>query len=376
MKSARAFVLGVLSFLVLHSVAGANDLRTLRPGHRVKLLTQNLYIGADVFRLLQADTPEEIPFIVSELFQTIVDSDFPERAAALAELIRWQRPDLIAVQEAVLIARLTPTVPPQFQVLDYLGELLAALAARGLKYQVVAAVNNTDITLPAFNPFAPGGLDFVRLIDRDAILALPAVQVSRPDARNYAAFLEIPTPGGPLRLLRGFTAVDARVRGESYRLVNTHLEVKGEQIHPSIAFVQAAQAHELILRLSGERLPILLVGDFNSSPVDPVIPPLIPPYVQLRAAGYVDVWERRIGPADPGFTCCQEETLMNPESILDQRIDLVFARNRFPFFPVIGPVFAEVIGEEPEDKTPSGLWASDHAGVFGRLRIPRIGIPE
>jgi hypothetical protein len=45
----------------------------------------------------------------------------------------------------------------------------------------------------------------------------------------------------------------------------------------------------------------------------------------------------------------------------DERIDVIFS--------LIPPVRvkANVLNNNPEDKTPSGLWPSDHATVVGRL---------
>ena len=32
-----------------------------------------------------------------------------------------------------------------------------------------------------------------------------------------------------------------------------------------------------------------------------------------------------------------------------------------------------IVGEESQDRTPSGLWPSDHAGLVGSIRIPGGG---
>jgi hypothetical protein len=73
-------------------------------------------------------------------------------------------------------------------------------------------------------------------------------------------------------------------------------------------------------------------------------------------------------PAIAGFTCCQTETLDNPVSSLDSRIDMIFAD-----FGDLVPekIKASVLGDEPGDKTPSGLWPSDHAGVATKLSFKR-----
>ena len=180
-----------------------------------------------------------------------------------------------------------------------------------------------------------------------------------------------------IEIKRGFTAVDAEVMGQEYCFVNTHLEGVSAGDVP-IPEIQAAQALELIQILRDKELPIILVGDFNSSPQDPIVHDsvlILTPYWLFKIMGYADAWKRNLlAFREPGFTCCQADDLMNEESELDERIDHILIRNRSEgrFFSVTGPVLAKVVGDEPEDKTPSGLWRSDHAGVIARLRIPEL----
>jgi hypothetical protein len=32
----------------------------------------------------------------------------------------------------------------------------------------------------------------------------------------------------------------------------------------------------------------------------------------------------------------------------------------------------QIIGNSPEDRTPSGLWPSDHAGLLSKLKLTRL----
>ena len=80
----------------------------------------------------------------------------------------------------------------------------------------------------------------------------------------------------------------------------------------------------------------------------------------MRAAGYRDAWND-VGAGD-GFTCCHAAGLRDPAS-LDMRIDLVLFRG------AIEAVSADVVGEAPDDRTASGLWPADHAGVLTTLRL-------
>jgi hypothetical protein len=69
---------------------------------------------------------------------------------------------------------------------------------------------------------------------------------------------------------------------------------------------------------------------------------------------------------DPnGFTCCQAPDLANTQSLLSERIDLIFVRTPGPFQPL-----AVVTGRLPL-LSPRPHWASDHSGVFGTLIFSR-----
>ena len=111
---------------------------------------------------------------------------------------------------------------------------------------------------------------------------------------------------------------------------------------------------------------VVIVGDINSAPTDgDVITPggvIGSPYRQFTTAGYADVWQLRPGKS-AGLTCCQLNDLLNAESELFKRVDVILAR------AVLTDVHATVVGNEPDDRTPSGLWPSDHAGVVARLQF-------
>ncbi len=364
--------------LALPALAGEKG-----PGHRagqVKAMTQNLYVGADLFRILEATTADEIPLKVAETLGVIQSTNFYERAEAIADEVAEKRPDMIGLQEVSLIRVQSPgdyfygnPQNAETVLYDYLQILMDALARHGLHYRVASVVDNADVEMPAFAGLDGRGnpqFDDVRLSDRDVILARKNIRTDNPLSANYQVNLQIAVAGVNIPFTRGYTMVDADVRGKRYRFVNTHLEVYGEG---AINAIQALQAQELIGILSSESLPVVLVGDFNSSPVDPVDPltGAVPPYAQLTWAGFLDAWVMD-GTTDPGFTCCQDEDLRNPASALSMRIDHILFRSDLNLLPVT-PAFrvdAETVGDEEDDRTPSGLWPSDHAGVFARLTFP------
>jgi endonuclease/exonuclease/phosphatase family metal-dependent hydrolase len=314
----------------------------------------------------------------------VQQNNFKARAEAIADMVAEALPDLIGLQEVYRIHYNPPgdididRKPNEGDIVqDYLKILRKALGSRGLHYHAVVRLKNTDLTLPMLEGFHKEGapiLSTVRVTDRDVILARNGVAVSNKTKKHFQANMIVPIAGMDVAFLRGYCAVDARVRNRTYFFVNAHLEVSNPA-QPITADIQRAQAEELILEMAGETRPTILVGDFNSGPE---IRLFAPAYDVLREAGFRDSWHLRRQPYDPGYTCCQDEYLDNQESILDHRIDLILIRNDLGFLPfsIIGRVSAWVVGNVPEDRTlvEPLLWPSDHAGVAAKLRIPRLGI--
>ena len=51
----------------------------------IKVMTQNLYVGADVFAVFPG-LPDQLPLRVAQLFATVQATNFPERAASSGEV--------------------------------------------------------------------------------------------------------------------------------------------------------------------------------------------------------------------------------------------------------------------------------------------------
>jgi len=331
------------------------------------VMTRNLYLGANLTPAMEARDGEEFVAAVSTILETIALNNFPERAEALAAEIAGKRPHLVGLQEVYDFTLNGNNLAPPFR--DHLADLLAALQARGADYRVAAVVNELNLQLP----FA-GNL--VGVLDRDVILARSDVETQAidfgeacrvsEDGCNYQVVAAIPNPLGsafpPISIERGFVGVAAQLPGGGgFAFVTTHLEVR--EVGP-FGVLQALQAQELLGFLGGLNVPVILVGDFNSDPRDPINGPFVPPYTQLAAAGYADAWLQQRPDNPNGFTCCQDEDLFNPQSSLYERVDLILS-SAPPFKAKV-----EILDDQVADKTsPSGLWPSDHAGVAARLRL-------
>jgi hypothetical protein len=179
-----------------------------------------------------------------------------------------------------------------------------------------------------------------------------------PHDQNFDTNFTAELGGFPLEFTRGYTAVDAHFRSKTIRFVNTHLEVEGAPcvIGGVVRVCQEVQAEQLAEDLADESRQVVLVGDFK--PGDPA-------YNTIVNAGYADTWNST---SEGGFTCCQSETLDNVESLLTKRIDHIFVEpkgNKLPS-PLVQTM---VVGDEVDQRTPGGLWYSDHAGPFARLRL-------
>lgn len=104
-------------------------------------------------------------------------------------------------------------------------------------------------------------------------------------------------------------------------------------------------------------MPVILVGDFNSTPESA-------PYNQLASAGFLDAASEE---DEEGFTCCHASDLQNEKSTLSVRIDQVHFRG------ILRSEDVRLIGHRRRDRTASGLWPSDHGGIIVKLILGQIG---
>jgi hypothetical protein len=325
-------------------------------------MTRNLYVGADLTAVLTAPSLPALATAATATFQRVQATDFPGRAKLLAREIKEADPLLVGIQEAAVWRRGDfgvldgPTTPATIVVYDYLQLLLRELAALGDPYEVVVIQEEGDNEVPSTL-----GYD-IRLTDRDVIIAkaglpLDELNLTNRQSANYATNLSFVTVAGPVTIKRGWTSVDATANRRTFRFVNTHLEALA-------AFYRAAQANELLSGpLTGTLKPIILVGDLNSPPTEPTPSA----YTNVLGGGFVDTWITANGAA-PGLSCCNAEDLLNPTPTFDTRIDYVLTR------PITVAVTSKIVGVDPDNRTQSGLWPSDHAGVVATLQIADPGV--
>lgn len=323
----------------------------------VRMLTRNLYLGADIDAVL-ADPIGGAAAAWAEVQHT----NYPVRAGLLADEIAALRPHLIGLQEVtrytVFAADFTP-----IQELDFLDVLLLHLGARGLEYEVVTRATNLSVFLPL-------GDIFIQYTDGGAILKAPGVEVHEAGWRHFASQVVLPAPVNEPNL-RSFHWADVTVDAQRFLFVNTHLEIQ------RWADEQVGQTAELLEFVDAWGGPVFMVGDFNSA-ANPGARPesRTPTYRMVLDAGFDDLWLRGHGRfTNAGLTCCHASDLSNPEPELDQRIDYIFGRNVPSGKGYAGGAELQVVGDESGDRfclAPDYcLWPSDHAGVFGEVWMPR-----
>ncbi len=370
----RFFAALMAVVILLPCAAYAGNGNEYGKSKNVKVMTRNLYLGADIFKVVEAaqDTanPYAVPMAVSEVFGIVQYTNFPERAQAIADEILENNPALIGLQEVTSYFVQTPGDflygnPEQasYLAIDFITILQAALAERGLNYTVAATNYNADLEVPFFSGFTAEGYPIVsdlRMRDADVILVRSDVQASNPFSHNFTYNVGMDLGGQYIEFTRGFSAIDAKLGNETFRFVNVHLET-GSDVGSVFAQLQAVQMMELMAILAYETKPLILLGDFNSAPTDPVTQP----YHQALAAGFTDAWLDR-NASNPGFSCCFDEYVSDPTAQLYMRIDHVFVK---PNGKSIRHINTWQTGEDVVDMTASGLHPSDHAGVVAHLHF-------
>jgi endonuclease/exonuclease/phosphatase family metal-dependent hydrolase len=331
------------------------------------VMTQNMYLGSSLNPALEATTPEAFVEAVARIYATVQYTNFPQRAEAIADEVQENEPDLIGLQE---VSKWTTggVNPPSGY--DFLAILENDLKARGLDYSAAAVAHNAKIG-PAPLALAEQGCVqpgptitcSVELEDRDVILVnddTPGLSWSNPQTGRYATQQSIESPVGPLSFDRGWASIDARLKGQPFRFVDTHLETEESPL------VQQTQAAEFLAG-PGKGGTIVVTGDFNSAADGSTTTS----YAQLTAPGkFRDSWNEKL--LGPGISCCQESetpplapgALNNPVSTLRTRIDLILSRGAARS----DGDDAELIGDSPFQATPP-FWPSDHAGVVSDLHL-------
>lgn len=375
--------LAAAMFLVLSPPAFAEKNDKHRAG-QISAMTQNMYIGAEILSIAVAPGLCELMAAADAAVDQVLANDITQRADALAKLIAAEQPEVVGLQESfrVILSDLSGT-PYYFD--DYLALLISALSDQGVVYYAAASRTSAAITVPAdsnrdCDPDAPslGAADYYgTIVDNDVILCRSDIACSSGISSNFTFNAEAITPAGPIIIERGWVSVVATVKGRDVRVANTHLEVDSTPSFRAVQFAQALELSTVLDALAADGLPQVVLGDFNSEdslvlPICDFFDPCFSGYQIMAGSGFLDAWLERGGRTYDGFTCCQNENLLNNDSLLGRRIDQVWARGSTNHYggPDVRGVRADVLGDKQQDRSfPDNLWPSDHAGVVADIVI-------
>jgi endonuclease/exonuclease/phosphatase family metal-dependent hydrolase len=347
----------------------------------VKVMTRNIYLGADLTPAIEAKGVGAFTEATGEILRQVTANDFPVRAKGLAKEILEKEPDLVGLQEVAewrtgppgLESLLSGTPPKATTVrYDYLTELLKQLNKGKNRYRAAVVNPEFDFEAPADengvagdgpNNVIPNAEINARLTMRDVILAKVGdeVKTSKPTKGHFKSLFSEEISGAKVIVTRGWAAVDATVNGSTpFHFVDTHLESFDPQtVVPSI---RAQQATELVAP-SGPAtnpLPVILVGDMNSDTKTAVQPGDGQAYEALVKGGM-----RERSTYEP-LGCCLDTALLPvadgaAASQFDHKVDHIMTRDP----KQIKLVKSSVTGRKPAN----GFWDSDHAGLFSELKI-------
>jgi endonuclease/exonuclease/phosphatase family metal-dependent hydrolase len=353
-------------------------------GSLVKVMTRNLYLGADLTPAIESKSTSEFIEANGGIYRQVEATNFPVRAKGLAKEILQNEPDLVGLQEVALWRTAPPSLGPVFSgkpeattvKYDFLQLLLAQLNKKKTLYKPVVVQDEFDFEAPAdangVPGDGPGGGQGVlanaetnaRLTMRDVILERlrSGVVTSNPQSGNFSHLLVVKVAGSKeISVTRGWTSVDAKVRGsKKFHFVNTHLEAfDNEAEYPS---VRAQQASELVEPggPATSRLPVILLGDLNSDVKTEVKPGDGQAYRVMLKAGF------RERATDKPTGCC-----------IDSSYDLTTGSNaemnhKVDHIMTSAPKQVKLLTSKVTGRSKSnGYWDSDHAGLFSALDLLR-----
>ena len=372
-RAMTALFVAALTALALPAVTEAKK----RKDPTVTVMTRNLFLGADLSPAIGAATIPQAIDGAGQIWNELQSTKFAERAVPLAREIKRSKADLVGLQEVALWHKQTPSdggsppispirrTPATAVELDFLAILRRELNRIGAKYRVVVVQKEFEAELPvdadgsdATGRPSPSRRRLRRAADdarRD-----PRQEDEQAEARQdpqgqlrHPLRAERGRPPHPGRSRLGVGRGAAQEARAKFRFVDTHLEAFGD---PAI---REAQAKELTEGPLDTRKQVILVGDLNSGIArhnEPEQPGDDLAFKALAAFGMHD---------NGAVQSCCYPSLFDPAGVFDHTVDHVLTK------PRLATVRARVTGDDPQQRTPSGLWPSDHGGVVSTLKLKK-----
>lgn len=360
----------------------------------VTVMSRNIYLGADVGKALELIP--NLPAAAQFMWDQVNKTDFSKRAQILANEINQSSPDVIGIQEATIWYCQKYPWSKKIEVFNFTKQLLNELNG---KYQLATKDGKVALN-PGFSinpiPLLTKVRDkgrFEKIFGSDTascgfetgdgllIKRTPRLELIQLGTTEY----EVNYPIVPtiMTVYRGYSWADIKVDQVPTRFVTTHLEsLWDENVIPN----SAKQVKQLITDLSSTKMPIVVMGDFNSDPRDPrpknkpnpgeqpVASESCPAedqicnaYKKMINAGFKDVGPDSFDPknytwgmnplltgADPKRLAAA--LLMGNKQGFTDRLDYIFTKNGAE------AITSKIIGNQPE-------YGSDHAGVVSTISL-------
>src|SRR4051812_44417661 len=145
-------------------MAQAKPQKKKENGTTVRVMTRNLYLGADLTPAITSKSQPEFFAANGGIIRQVQATNFPVRAKGLAKEILSQEPDLVGLQEVALWREAEPSIGPVLTGVptatkvkyDFLKLLLAQLNKHGQLYKAVVVQPEFDFEAPADANGVPG----------------------------------------------------------------------------------------------------------------------------------------------------------------------------------------------------------------------------
>lgn len=360
----------------------------------VTVMSRNIYLGADVG--VAMELIPNFPAAAQFMWEQVKKTDFSKRAPVLAAEILIEKPDVIGIQEATTWYCKKNLFSKKVAVFDFTKNLLAELkgeyvipAKAGVKsfnpgYSIapvpyLTKVNDPDTFQPLFGTdSAACGFEIADTIFIKSSLGEKVLNVGNTEYED--TYTIVPTL---MTIYRGYTWADIEIAGTPVRFISTHLEsIWDKNKIPN----SAKQASQLISDLANTKMPVVVIGDFNSDPRDPrpsnaANPGLQPtasdecPANSNKCSAYKIMLEAGFNDSGPDssepttYTWGMNALLTGPDPDrlkaaqsmgnlygFTDRLDYIFSKNG------IEVTTSKIIGF----KAP---YSTDHAGVLAELKI-------
>ncbi len=372
------------------------------------VMSRNIYLGADVGVAMELlpDFPAATQFMWDQMRQT----DFASRSSLLAQEIIESNPDVIGIQEATQWYCQKGPFSDQVVIYDFIYILLEDLKQQGYEYEI-ASLNGKTAKNVGFEiapiPFLTEANDpelFLSIFGSNSAYCgfeiADVLLIKKSISENLLAvgtaeykekYTIIPTI---MSIYRGYSWADISINGKPVRFVTTHLE---SSFAPTEIPVAKVQVDQLMSDLAQTKIPIILLGDFNSDPRDPrplgalnpggqptenekCVPQISNPTKQTAISSCNAYWtvvqngfiDTGPDPLDPkNYTWGMDALLTGPEQTrLTAALQLgneTGFTDRLDFVFIKGPI--ESLSAQLVGNTQTTNWASDHAGLVANLTV-------